>query len=149
MDRGKHPNPFVQADIEDAARTLKWLRGEDMSREKKWIHRRKQIPSAWFACKVLAQQNGIKSVYKETHRGKHDTRIHAIVVTSKGHGKLRRGQIGASSWEDEKLSENDNKRIALAFAARNSIRQLLPMEANSAERAAYRDTQKNALRKYA
>ena len=31
------PNPFVQSDIEDAERTLKWLRKEDMSRELQWI----------------------------------------------------------------------------------------------------------------
>ena len=142
-------NRFLQSDIEDAKRTLKWLRGEDMSREKKWIHKGKQIPCAWFACQVLAPQNGIKSVKKQTYRGKHDPRIHAIVVASKGHGSLRRGHIGASSWGEPHLSDRDNKRIALAFAARNCIRQLLPMDANSAERAAYRDTQNNALRKYA
>ena len=142
-------NRFVQSDREDAQRTLKWLRGEDMSREKKWIVPSKQIPCAWYACEVLAPQNGIKSVKKQTFQGKFDKRIHALVVTGKGHGELRRGGIGAASWYDEKMSDKENKQVALAFAARNSIRQLLPMDPNTAERAAYRDSQSNAIKKYA
>ena len=37
-------SPYYQSDIRDAIRTRKWLRGEDMSNEPKWIVREKNIP---------------------------------------------------------------------------------------------------------
>ena len=33
---------------QDAERTLKWLRKEDMSRELQWIDKDKGIPTAWY-----------------------------------------------------------------------------------------------------
>lgn len=134
--RRKHPNKFVQSDIEDAERTLKWLRGEDMSRELQWIDEDKGIPTAWYAIEVLAKANGIKSVSKETHTGM-DRRIHAVVFARRGHGEFARTHAGASVWTD--------KRIALAFASRNAIRQLLPMQPNTTDAPAWTDTKENIL----
>ena len=65
----RHPNPFVQSDIEDAERTLKWLRKEDMSRELQWIDKDKGIPTAWYAAEVLAKQNGIRCIHRDVHQG--------------------------------------------------------------------------------
>ena len=94
----RHPNPFVQSDIEDAERTLKWLRKEDMSRELQWIDKDKGIPTAWYAAEVR--------------------RYYSVVRATIGHGKLRRTHGGASVW--------DNKEIAQCFAFRNATWQLLP-----------------------
>ena len=132
----RHPNKFVQSDIEDAERTLKWLRKEDMSREKKWIDKDKGIPTAWYAIEVLAKANGIRSVRKETRQGM-DHRIHAVVFAQRGHGELARTHAGASVWTD--------KRVALAFASRNAIRQLLPMQPNTTDAPAWTDTKENVL----
>ena len=37
----RHPNPFIQSDIEDTERTARWLNKEDMSRDKQWIVRKR------------------------------------------------------------------------------------------------------------
>ena len=131
-----HPNPFVQSDIEDAERTLKWLRKEDMSRELQWIDKDKGIPTAWYAGEVLAKQNGIRCIHREVFRGM-DRRFHSIVRATVGHGKLRRTHNGASVWT--------NKEIAQCFAFRNAIRQLLPMQPNTTEQTAWTDTKENIL----
>ena len=60
-------NPYYQSDIRDAIRTRKWLRGEDMSHEPKWIVREKNIPCAWYAISVLAPENGIKCLHPPRH----------------------------------------------------------------------------------
>ena len=132
----RHPNPFVQSDIEDAERTLKWLRKEDMSRELQWIDKDKGIPTAWYAAEVLAKQNGIRCIHREVHRGM-DRRYYSVVRATIGHGKLRRTHGGASVW--------DNKEIAQCFAFRNAIRQLLPMQPNTTEQTAWADTKENIL----
>ena len=86
----RHPNPFVQSDIEDAERTLKWLRKEDMSRELQWIDKDKGIPTAWYAAEVLAKQNGIRCIHREVRRGM-DRRYYSVVEELKPithfHGK--------------------------------------------------------------
>ena len=130
----RHPNKFVQSDIEDAERTLKWLRKEDMSRELQWIDKDKRIPTAWYAAEVLAKQNGIRCIHRETHKGM-DRRYYAVVRAVMGHGKYRRTHGGASAW--------DNKEIAQCFAFRNAIRQLLPQSPN--EDTAWTDTKENIL----
>ena len=136
----RHPNPFIQSDIEDAERIARWLNKEDMSRDKQWIVKEKNIPCAWYAAEVLAPQNGITCGQKRAFLSPFDERWHAFVVAHKGTGKYARAQIGASSWDD--------RRTAICFAYRNAIRGLLPMQPNS-EPLAYRDRQDNAIRKYA
>ena len=136
----RHPNRFVQSDIEDAERTRKWLQKADMSHEKKWIDKEKNIPAAWYAAEVLAPANGITAGRREAFQGM-DRRWCAFVVARKGSGPFARAQIGASVWE--------NREVAICFAYRNAIRGLLPMQPNTTERAAYRDTQDNAIRRYA
>ena len=143
-------NPFLKSDIEDAARTRRWLRlvkanpnrspGEGMEGEPRWIKKRKNIPCAWYAAEVLAPANGITAGHREVFLSR-DRRWCAYVIGRKGSGPLARAQIGASVWGD--------RQIALCFAFRNSIKQLLPMQPNTSEKLAYRDSQKNALRKYA
>ena len=141
---------FMQSDIEDAARTERWLRlcrenpdrqpGEGMEDELQWIVEDKQIPTAWFAAEILAPQNGIRCLDKQVALGM-DRRHHAIVKAEKGSGPLRRTHQGAGVW----MKSN----IAICFAFRNAIRQLLPMQLYTTEKVAYRDTQENAVRKYA
>lgn len=134
-------NRFYQSDCEEAERTLRWLNKWDMSEEKQWIDKDKGIPCAWYAISTLAPQNGIKCIKKIPYQSDFDSRWHACVVASKGHGIYSRAQIGAGSWND--------KRLALCFAYRNAIKALLPMQPRSTERAAYRTTQDNALKFYA
>ena len=122
-------NPYYQEDIRDAIRTRKWLAGHDMSREQKWIVKEKNIPCAWYAISVLAPENGIKCLSR-----------HAVACVRKGYGRRRSTRLGASTFHD--------KRMALAFACRNAIKWLLPKAPNG-ERMAYRDTQDNALERYA
>ena len=136
----RHPNRFVQSDIEDAERTRKWLQKADMRREKKWIDKDKNIPCAWYAAEVLAPANGIRCLSKGATIGM-DRRHHAYVTAKKGDGIFARTHGGASSWND--------RDIAICFAYRNAIRQLLPMQPDTTERVAYRDRQDNAIRKYA
>lgn len=128
---------FLQADQADAALTLRWLTGGDMTHQRKWTVKNK-IPTAWYAAEVLAPANGITAGKRHAWQGM-DGRWCAYVIAKKGHGKYARAQIGASVWED--------RQIALCFAYRNGIRQLLPQAPT--ERLAYRDTQDNAVRKYA
>lgn len=123
-------NRFYQSDVEDAERTLRWLRKEDMRLALQWIDQKKNIPTAWFAIEVLAPENGIKCIHKYAIFGKYDQRYHAEVLAGRGHGKYRRSHFGSSSWHDE--------RIALCFAYRNAIRQLLPMKPNTKVKLAYR-----------
>ena len=132
-------NRFVQSDIEEAKRITAWLSKRSMRREKQWIDRRKGIPTAWYAISVLAPQNGIKCLRKQAKQSRFDGKWYAMVQAQRGYGKLARTHVGASVWTD--------RRIAICFAYRNAIRQLLPMELN--EQLAYRDTQRNAIRKYA
>ena len=136
-----NPDKFIQEDIEDAERTARWLDKQDMSRDKKWIVEEKNIPCAWYAAETLAKMNGITCGKKRAFQSEFDNRWYAFVVAHKGSGKLARAQIGASSWEE--------RRTAICFAYRNAIRGLLPMKPNTAEKAAYRDRQDNAIRKYA
>ena len=132
-------NPYYQSDIRDAIRTRKWLRGEDMSHEPKWIVEEKNIPCAWYAISVLAPENGIKCLHREATRGK-DGYWNAIAVCKKGDGILASTRTGASTFHD--------KQMALAFACRNAIKWLLP-QAPRGERMAYRATQDDALERYA
>ena len=133
-------NPYYQSDIRDAIRTRKWLAGHDMSDEPKWIVKEKNIPAAWYAISVLAPQNGIKCLARHATQSKYDGYWHAVAVCRKGDGKLASTRMGASTFHD--------KQMALAFACRNAIKWLLP-QAPTGERMAYRDTQDNALERYA
>ena len=133
-------NPYYQSDIRDAIRTRKWLAGHDMSNEPKWIVREKNIPCAWYAISVLAPENGIKCLHRAATQSKYDGYWNAVSVVKKGSGQLVSTRIGASTFHD--------KKMALAFACRNAIKWLLP-QAPAAERMAYRDTQDNALARYA
>ena len=133
-------NPYYQSDIRDAIRTRKWLRGEDMSRELKWIVEKKNIPAAWYAISVLAPENGITCLHRHATKSKFDGYWHAIACVKKGSGKYASVRSGASAFHDEKM--------ALCFACRNAIKWLLP-QAPTGERMAYSDTQDNALQKYA
>ena len=138
-DNPEH-NKYYQSDIRDAIRTLKWLRGEDMSHEIKWIVKEKNIPTAWYAISVLAKENGIKCLSRHAVKSKFDGYWNAVAVCRKGSGRLASTRIGASHFHDEKM--------ALCFACRNSIKWLLP-QVPQGERMAYKDTQDNALQKYA
>ena len=133
-------SPYYQSDIRDAIRTRKWLRGEDMSNEPKWIVKDKNIPCAWYAISVLAPENGIKCLHRHAVKSKYDGYWHAIAIVKKGDGKFASTRTGASAFHDEKM--------VLCFACRNAIKWLLP-QAPTAERMAYRDTQDNALARYA
>ena len=137
-DNPEH-NPYYQSDIRDAIRTRKWLRGEDMRHELKWIVKEKNIPAAWYAISVLAPENGIKCLSRHATQSR-DGYWNAVAVCRKGSGRLASTRIGASHFHDKKMS--------LAFACRNAIKWLLP-QAPSGERMAYRDTQDNALERYA
>lgn len=139
-------NQYEKSDLEDAERTLRWLSGADMTHEKKWIVEEKNIPCAWFAIKVLAPQNGIKRISKAAAFGKYDKRFHAIVFAGRGSGKLRRVHSGASSFGHYGCPKKD-KQVALAFAARNCIRQLLPMQPNTTEKVAWKETKKRAAQR--
>ena len=139
-------NEFEKSDILDAELTKRWLAGEDMTDAPKWIVEEKGIPHAWYAIDVLAPANGIKRIAKAANFSNYDERWHAVIAAGRGHGKLRRTHMGASSWgreDDEEL----NKRIALAFAARNSIRQLLPMQPNTKEKVTWKETKDQAARR--
>ena len=85
---------------------------------------------------VLAPENGIKRKAIQAKIGM-DGRYYAYVTATRGYGKLARSHGGASSWED--------RRIAICFAYRNAIRQLLPQQANSKERLAYTSNQQDEL----
>ena len=97
---------------------------------------KKQIPTAWYAISELAPENGIKRKAIHAKIGM-DGRYYAYVTATRGYGKLARSHGGASSWED--------RRIAICFAYRNAIRQLLPQQANSKERLAYTSNQQDEL----
>ena len=129
---------YYQSDCEEAERTLRWLNKYDMSREKKWIVKEKQIPCAWYAIGTLAPQNGIKCIRKHSFQSAVDGRWHALVIAGKGSGKYARRHIGAGSWND--------RRLALCFAYRNAIRQLLPMQPDTTEKLAYRSSQADAIK---
>ena len=133
-------NPYYQSDIRDAIRLRKWIAGHDMSNEPKWIVREKNIPCAWYAISTLAPENGIKCVHREAVKSKFDGYWNAIVIATKGSGKYASTRIGASHFHD--------RQAALCFAYRNAIKWLLP-QAPIGERMAYRDTQDNALERYA
>lgn len=132
-------NPYYQSDIRDALRTRKWLAGHDMSHEPKWIVREKNIPTAWYAISTLAPQNGIKCLHRHATQDR-EGYWHAVACVTKGNGKFASTRLGASTFHD--------KQMALAFACRNAIKWLLP-QAPTGERMAYRDTQDNALERYA
>ena len=152
MKRAIEPDRFTKSDIEDAERTNRWLalRHEDpetaaaemkKNGEKEWIAKSKNIATAWYAAEVLAPQNGITCLSKAAKFGKFDQRFHACTCATKGAGKLRRTLIGASSWTD--------RRIAICFAFRNSVKQLLPMQPNTKEQVAWKEKQSDAIRKFA
>ena len=152
MKRIIEPDKFMQSDIEDAERTLRWLELHrenpqtaaammKQNGEREWIVKEKNIPCAWYAAAVLAPANGITCLGKAATFGKYDKRFHATACGNKGDGKLRRTHIGASSWTD--------RRIAICFAFRNSVRQLLPMQPNTSEKMAYRSTQDEAINRVA
>ena len=138
------PNPdhdkYVQEDIRDAIRTRKWLRGEDMSNEVKWIVKKKNIPAAWYAISVLAPENGIKCLKRSAAKSRYDGYWHATATVTKGKGKYASTRTGAGRYHGEKE--------ALCFACRNAIKWLLP-QVPTGERMAYKDTQENALERYA
>ena len=113
-------NPYYQSDIRDATRTRKWLRGEDMSRELKWIVKEKNIPAAWYAISVLAPENGITCLHRRATKSKFDGYWHAIACVKKGSGKYASVRSGASAFHDEKMT--------LCFACRNAIKWLLPQQ---------------------
>lgn len=136
---------FEAEDFKDAERVLKWLNGEDMSREKRWIVKEKNIPAAWYALQVLAKENGITSLAKVATFGKYDQRWHAVVTVQRGHGKLKRVHIGASSFGGTGDKKKD-RQIALSFAARNAVRQLLPQQPNTQEQVAWRGDKKEGLK---
>ena len=120
LPKNPQNNPYYQSDIRDAIRTRKWLRGEDMSGQAKWIVKEKNIPCAWYAMSVLAPENGIKCLKRHTTKSKFDGYWHAIATVKKGNGKLASTRMGASTFHDEKMS--------LAFACRNAIKWLLPQQ---------------------
>ena len=132
-------NPYYQSDIRDAIRTRNWLAGHDMSHERKWIVEEKNIPCAWYAISVLAKQNGMKCLSRHATQDR-EGYWHAVACVTKGNGRLRSTRLGASTFHD--------KQMALAFACRNAIKWLLP-QAPTGERMAYRDTQDNAVERYA
>ena len=149
-----HPNQkFIDEDKADAKRTRRWLVGEDMSNEKKWIvndnTKNLRIPTAWYAIEVLAPQNGIKKLdehlYLTTFMG-HDGQpfpwYYAVVKVGKGFGPLATSRQGAGGWVDP--------TIALKFAERNAIRQVLPQEtlAYSITRKSLADAKREAIRRY-
>ena len=68
LPKNPQNNPYYQSDIRDAIRTRKWLRGEDMSGQAKWIVKEKNIPCAWYAMSVLAPENGIKCPQASHHQ---------------------------------------------------------------------------------
>ena len=142
-------NQYLKSDAEDAERTLRWLalRRENPETaaavmkengEKEWLVKSKNIAAAWYAAEILAPQNGITCLSKAAKFGKFDQRWHASTCATKGDGKLQRTHIGASSWTD--------RRVAICFAFRNSIRQLLPQEAIA---VGWRETKEKAERKFA
>ena len=139
-------NEFEASDIRDAELTKKWLAGEDMTDAPQWIDKEKNIPHAWFAISILAPENGIRRIAKAATFSNFDERWNAVVTAQRGHGKLRRTHMGASAWgreDDDEMS----KRIAIAFAARNCIKQLLPMQPNTAEEVTWRNTKDKAARR--
>ena len=139
IENDRPRDKYYQSDIRDAIRTRKWLRGEDMSREPKWIVREKNIPCAWYAISTLAPQNGIKCLSRHATQSR-DGYWNAVAVVKKGNGRFASTRMGASTFHD--------KQMALAFACRNAIKWLLP-QAPTGERMAYRDTQDNALERHA
>ena len=152
MNRVIEPNIFMKSDIEDAERTTRWLelRHDNPetaagimkeNSEKEWIVKDKNIATAWYAAEILAPANGITCLSKAAQFGKFDRRHHACICATKGEGKLRRTLIGASSWTDRK--------VAICFAFRNSIRQLLPQQPNTSEKMVYRSTQDEAINREA
>ena len=152
MQRAIEPNIFMKSDIEDAERTTRWLELRHDNPEtavaimkenggKEWIVKSKNIAAAWYAAEILAPENGITCLSKAAKFGKFDERYHACICATKGEGKLRRTLIGASSWTD--------KRIAICFAFRNSVKQLLPQQPNTTEKVAYRSTQDEAINREA
>lgn len=144
----KHPNRFIQSEIEEAARTMAWLQTK-RPQPVKWIvdeKRKIRIPAAWYAISELAPANGITAGRREAWQGK--TRAwHAFVVAKKGHGKFASGRIGAgsSNFTSAQIGADsiDNRKLALCFAYRNAIRQLLPQEPT--EQAAWQGKKEDML----
>ena len=143
-------NQYLKSDAEDAERTLRWLalRRENPETaatamkendEKEWLVKSKNIAAAWYAAEILAPQNGITCLSKAATFSKFDKRWYGCVSAGKGSGKLARVHMGASRWTDRK--------VAICFAFRNAIRQLLPMQPNTAEKAAWSETKNQAARK--
>lgn len=126
-----NPDRFIQSEIEEAARTTAWLLTKQ-PQDTKWIAQ--GIPAAWYAISELAPANGITCGRREAHQG-HDRRWYAYAVARKP--STQRAQIGAASSKD--------RMLALCFAYRNAIRQLLPQQGDKA----WRETKDNAIRKYA
>ena len=126
---------FTQSDVDEAKRTREWLdTGEPQPLQ--WIA--PSIPTAWYAIDVLAPESGISKVSENAKLDKEQDFFVATVTARKGHGKLARQCIGAA------VSKHVD--IALCFAYRNAIRQLLPQDINSIR---WQDTKENAKRKYA
>ena len=134
-------NKYHRSEQNEAARTRRWLRTK-RPQAVKWIVDEKTqkvvMPCAWYAISKIAPANGISCGLRYATQG-NDRRWYAIAIAHKGHGKYARSQAGAASSID--------KQLALCFAYRNAIRQLLPQTPN--EQMAYSETQANAIRKYA
>ena len=140
-------NLYLKSDAEDAERTLRWLdfckedkatAAERMTQagELQWMG--EGIPSAWYACDVLAKENGIKAISKGATWSTYDQRWYTCVAAKKGHGKLASVRAGASQWKA--------KNVAICFAMRNAVRALLPQEAKA---VGWRGTKRAARSKYA
>ena len=126
---------FTQSDVDEAKRTRKWL-DTGKPQPLQWIAT--AIPAAWYAIDVVAPENGISKVSENAKLDKEQDFFVATVTARKGHGKFARQCVGAA------VSKHVD--IALCFAYRNAIRQLLPQDINSIR---WRDTKDNAARKYA
>ena len=139
---------YLKSDAEDAERTLRWLAlckedkataAEKMTQasELQWIA--EGIPAAWYACDVLAKENGITAIRKAATFSKYDKRWYGCVSAGRGSGKLARVHMGASQWTD--------RQTAICFAYRNAIRQLLPQQPNTTEKVGWTETKNQAARK--
>ena len=140
-------NQYLKSDAEDAERTLRWLAfckedkanaAEKMTQagELQWIA--EGIPAAWYAAAVLAKENGITALHKAATFSKFDKRWYGCVSAGKGSGKLARVHMGASQWTD--------RIIAICFAYRNAIRQLLPQQPNE---TGWSETKEKAEKEFA
>ena len=127
---------FVQSEVLEAQRVYDWINGRDMSLCPDWIA--PGIPTTYFAINVLAPIYDIEYkdvVSLEATGAAERTRWYALVKCYSLPNN--RTHIGAASAK--------HSIIAVYFAWRNAIRQLIPQE----ERIAYRDSSQNAQRRYA